>query len=211
MAEWQNGRICRPLISALVVPTYQTNLPHQWSCCRVFFCAAHSVWKARRARGRGRGRVGATPAQQNAHIIITPFQQRDCHQSFVTGPVQRRERQRERQSMAHIMAGKWRPFMRLRLQLLRRCFWGMMQGSLITEGGKERSSQGASKAYMLGKCPVTANKAWCTNFTTVLFFLFLSFFCLLFHRSVVIRSAFLGVARRETYLLLLFPPLIFIH
>jgi len=29
MAEWQNGRICRPLILALLVPTYQTNLPHQ--------------------------------------------------------------------------------------------------------------------------------------------------------------------------------------
>lgn len=180
MAEWQNGRICRPLILALLVPTYQTNLPHQWSCCRVFFCAAHSVWKARRARGRGRGRVGATPAQQNAHIIITPFQQRDCHQSFVTGPVQRRERQRERQSMAHTMAGKWRPFMRLRLQLLRCCFWGMMQGSLITEGGKERSSQGASKAYMLGNALLQQSKHGALTLLLYSFFFFWSFFCLLF-------------------------------
>jgi hypothetical protein len=79
------------------------------------------------------------------------------------------------------MAGKWwRPFMRLHLQLLRCCFWGMMQGSLITEGGKGRSSQGASKAYILENALLQQTKHGALTLLLYSFFLFLAFVCLLF-------------------------------
>jgi hypothetical protein len=122
----QNGRICRPLDGSADFSFTGTYLPAKppssVKCCRVCVCAAHSVWKARWARWR----AGATPAQRNA-IIVSPLQQGTATSHVLLDQCSgERERERERRSMAHTMAGKWRPFMRLRLQLLRRCFWGMM-------------------------------------------------------------------------------------
>jgi hypothetical protein len=67
MAEWQNLSSSDFRFTGTYLPDKP---PSSVKCCRVCFCAAHSVWKARRARGR----AGATPAQRNA-IIITPLQQ----------------------------------------------------------------------------------------------------------------------------------------
>jgi hypothetical protein len=92
------------------------------------------------------------------------------------------------------MAGKWRPFMRLRLQLLRRCFWGMMRGSLITEGGKERSSQGASKAYMLENALLQQTKHGALTLLLYSFF----FFWLSFASSSLFSSYKIGFSGCST-------------
>jgi hypothetical protein len=93
------------------------------------------------------------------------------------------------------MAGKWRPFMRQRVQLLRRCFWGMMmQGSLITEGGKERSSQGASKAYMLENALLQQTKHGALTLLLYSFF----FFWLSFASSSSFSSYKIGFSKCST-------------
>lgn len=160
----RNGRMAEfvvlsraQLISALLVPTYQTNLPHQWSAA-----GSASVLRIQCERRGGRAEEQAQPRRNEMPLLSSL----PCSKGlplvicYWTSAAER-ERQRERQSMAHTMAGKWRPFMRLRVQLLRRCFWGMMMQDhwLLREERK-----GARKAQVK---PICSKMPCCSKQSTV--------------------------------------------